>query len=97
MFRRGAISPETLACLERVEDWTRTRFAVPDDQLVLVAEEDGRVPGFPPRLTTVRFWTAPDDRYRFRLFKPACAVTEDDLPLAWLLPMLKDDGDPDCC
>jgi len=97
MFRRGGGQRGNLAHLDRIERWTRARFAVPDDQIVLVSEEEGRMPGFPPHLTTVLFWLAPDERYRFRIFKPAAEVEEADLPVAWLRPGLIDDGDADCC
>lgn len=97
MFSRRKAGRDTLAHLDRIEAWVRDRFGVPDDQIVLVSEEEGRVPGFPPRLTTVLFWMGRDDRYRFRVFKPAAEVERSDLPLAWLRPALVDDGDADCC
>ncbi len=96
MFRRLAGDPANLVHLQRIEASVRVRFAVPEGALVLVREEPGRLPGFPPRLTTVRFWIG-EDRYRLTLFKPPAEVTETDLPVAWLLPSLRDDGDADCC
>ncbi|WP_375257257.1 hypothetical protein [Citreimonas sp.] len=97
MFTTRSPARDTLEHLDRIEAWVRARFSVPDDQIVLVSEERGRVPGFPPRLTTVLFWMARDERYRFRVFKPAAQVDKSDLPLAWLRPALIDDGDADCC
>jgi nitrate reductase delta subunit len=63
----------------------------------MVLEGEGRLPGYPPRETTVLFWTDPGTRHRLRLFKAAEAVTEEDLPVRWLLPTLVDDGDGECC
>jgi nitrate reductase delta subunit len=97
MFQRLGGKPENLAHLERIEEAVRTRFRLPDDALVLVSEERSDTPGFPAHDTTVRFWTDPDRRYRLRIFKPVRDITPADLPVAWLLPSLLDDGDPDCC
>ncbi len=97
MFQRFGGRPGNLAHLDRVEALVRARFALAPDLLVLVAEERTRLPGFPPAETVVRFWTGPDTRYRLRFFKPAAGVAPADLPPAWLLPSLIDDGDPDCC
>jgi hypothetical protein len=36
-------------------------------------------------------------RCRFRIFKRAEEVRADDLPIRWLLPVLEDTGDLDCC
>lgn len=97
MFQRFAHRPDNIEYLHRIEGWTRARFAIAADQIVLVSEERGTLPGFPDRDTTIRFWTDPATRYRLRIFKPARDVCADDLPLAWLLPALIDDGEPDCC
>jgi len=97
MFQRLGGRPDNLIHLDRIEALVRARFAVPDDQIVLVSEEAPGVPGFPALDTTVRFWMERDARYRLRIFKPAAGVSEADLPVAWLLPSLIDDGDPDCC
>jgi hypothetical protein len=96
MFRRLAGDPGNLAHLQRIEASVRARFGLSEAALVLVREEPGRLPGFPPRLTAVRFWHG-GDRYRLTLFKPPAEVAETDLPVAWLLPSLRDDGDADCC
>lgn len=95
MFGSAARAPENRVHLERVELWTRERFALSPRDLVLVREERVRVPGFSSRQTTVRFWIG-SVRYRFVIFAPVSEVTESDLPVAWLLPGLLDDGD-NCC
>jgi hypothetical protein len=97
MFQRLGGRPENLAALDRIEGWTRARFGVPAGQIVLVSEEASGLPGFPARDVVVRFWLSREARYRFRVFKPARDVAEADLPVAWMLPALTDDGDPDCC
>jgi hypothetical protein len=97
MFQRFSQRPENLEYLGRIEAWTRARFGLVPDQIVLVTEESSGVPGFPACDTTVRFWTGTGARYRMRIFKPVRDVTGADLPPAWLMPSLLDDGAPDCC
>ena len=97
MFQRLGGRPENLNHLKRIEAAVRDRFGLSDDSLVLVSEERGQAPGFPPLDTQIRFWTDPKTRYRLRIVKPVRDITPSDLPVSWLLPSLKDDGDPDCC
>jgi nitrate reductase delta subunit len=80
----GKKSPEHYAALERIREWTLTRFSLPGDAGVLVSEVSCALPGCPPLETVVAFWTEPDKRYHFKMFKEAVEVTEDDLPFAWL-------------
>jgi nitrate reductase delta subunit len=79
--RKGAAH---LAAVERLKDWARVRFALGDDETVLVSEIARSLPGFPPLETVVAFWTVDGTRHHFNLFKPVEAVVEDDLPPAWL-------------
>lgn len=97
MFQRLGGRTGNLAQLDRIECLVRARFELDAADLVLVSEEPGRLPGFPPWDTTVRFWSGDGVRYRLRVFKPAAEVDAADLPVAWLLPGLIDDGEPDCC
>lgn len=97
MFQPLGGKPENFIHLDRIEGWTRSRFSLSDDQIVLVSMEELDIPGFPPEDTIVRFWTDKDSRYRFRIFKPVWAIIEADLPEYWMMPALIDDGDPDCC
>jgi len=86
------------AALERVRAWTRARFALADDVTIMVNELACSLPGCPPRETVVVFWTAPDRRHHFKVFKSAAAVVTDDLPPAWLKDALVvAEGDCDCC
>lgn len=86
------------AALERVRAWTRARFALADDVTVMVNELACSLPGCPPRETVVAFWTAPDRRHHFKIFKPAAAIVSEDLPPAWLKDALVvAEGDCDCC
>ena len=96
MFQRLAGDPRNLVHLHRIEAAVRDRFALVPDALVLVREDLTRLPGFPPREVVIRFWID-ETRYRLRIFRPAAEITGADLPVAWLLPGLIDDGDPDCC
>ena len=70
--------------LERIETWTRRRFSLPDDAVVMVSELACVVPGCPPLETVVVFWSADKTRHHFRMFKPVVDVVEEDLPFAWL-------------
>lgn len=97
MFRPLTADRADLDHLERIETWIRARFDLRARDLVLVSQEVSGQPGFPPLETVVLFWTGGGLRHRIRLFKPAAEVTEADLPVAWLLPSLVDDGDADCC
>ncbi len=92
-------SPTHLAAVERVEQWTRKRFTLGANSVVIAAEIKCQVPGCPPIETVIAFWTGDSTRYRFKIFKPVEAVIEDDLPVSWLLPSLIDYGDLgcDCC
>jgi len=90
--------PAHAAALARVREWTRERFALADDVVVVVTELACAVPGCPPIETVVVFWTAPERRHHFKVFKPVAAVTPDDLPPAWLKDALVvAQGDCDCC
>ena len=95
-FARNA--PVDGAALERVRGWTRVRFELGDDISVMVNELACALPGCPPRETVVAFWTAPERRHHFKIFKPAAEVVSDDLPPAWLKDALVvAEGDCDCC
>ena len=88
-FRKG---PDHLAATKRVTGWVRTRFALPDETVVLVSEVSCQLEGCPPIETVIAFWTDEDTRYRYKIFKPVADVTEEDLPPKWYLPALYDDG-----
>jgi len=80
----GKKTPEHYAALEQIRTWTMARFSLPEDAGVLVSEVSCALPGCPPLETVVAFWTEPEKRYHFKMFKEAVEVTEDDLPFAWL-------------
>jgi nitrate reductase delta subunit len=91
-------SPEHAMALARVRAWTRARFNLTEDATILVAEVSCKLPGCPPIETAVVFWTAPDRRHQFKLFKPVAEVVADDLPPPWLKDaLLGDDFGCDCC
>ncbi len=96
MFKRLGVKPGTLDGLTRLESVVRMHFAVGEDELVLVSEDQGIKPGFPPLETNVIFWRE-NTRYRLKLFKSVGAVEITDLPPRWMLPSLEDDGTADCC
>jgi hypothetical protein len=86
-FRRKP--PGHAAAAERVREWTRARFALPDDATIMVAEFTCAVPGCPPLETLIAFWIE-SARHHFKVFKPVEEVAEDDLPPAWLKGALAD-------
>ena len=77
-------NPAHVQALERIREWTRARFKLPEDAGILVTEVECKLPGCPPIETVVAFWENPERRYHFKMFKTAPEVTEDDLPFAWL-------------
>lgn len=84
---------------ERVRAWTRERFALPDDAAILVTQLACGLPGCPPLETVVAFWTAPERRHRFKVFKPVAELRPEDLPYAWMKDALcvQDDLGGECC
>lgn len=91
--RKGAAH---LDAVERLKDWTRGRFGLAEEAIVLVSEIARALPGFPPLETVVAFWTADGTRHHFTVFKPAGQVREDDLPPAWLREALSAPRGIDC-
>ena len=83
MLRFSKKSPGHGAAVDQVRDWTRARFALTDDDTVMVSELACGVPGCPPIETHLVFWTAAG-RHHFKIFKPLAAVVEDDLPPAFM-------------
>ena len=103
-------APEQLAAIARVEAWARARFALSDDDTMLVTELACAVPGCPPVETVIAFWTrAPGwpaggateqpRRYHLKVFKPVASVVEDDLPPGWMKRELAvpEDYECSCC
>jgi hypothetical protein len=90
--------PGDRAALDRVRGWTRARFALTDDETVMVSEVACGVPGCPPIETHLVFWTE-RGRHHTKIFKPLAEVTEDDLPPAFMKNALivLDGADVDCC
>jgi hypothetical protein len=76
-------TPERLEAASRLKAWTRARFSLPADSIILVSELESAAPGFPPLSTVVAFWSAERKHYHWRIFKPLEEVVEDDLPPAW--------------
>ncbi|MDQ6618805.1 MAG: hypothetical protein M3Z31_03770 [Pseudomonadota bacterium] len=73
-----------LQSVERIQTWTRDRFNLPPESAVFVSEIACSLPGCPPLETVVGFWTEPERRHHFKIFKPLHAIVADDLPPAWL-------------
>lgn len=92
-FNRRANSEVT----QRIKDWTRSRFMLDADETVFVAEIACGLPGCPPLETIVAFWTAPDRRHSFKVFKPLAKVLEGDLPPSWMKDAILADETADCC
>ena len=64
-------SPVQLDALNRIEAWTRARFALAPEEVVLVSELACALPGCPPLETVVAFWTLDKTRHHFKVFKRA--------------------------
>jgi hypothetical protein len=60
-------SPEQLAALDRVRNWTRARFALSEEAAIVVAEVACGLPGCPPVETVVAFWAAGDTWRQFKV------------------------------
>ena len=91
-------SPKRSAALDRVREWVRGRFNLPDDAAILVAEVACALPGCPPLETVIAFWSD-ERRHHFKVFKPVTEVVCDDLPPSWYKGALAvpDDFECDCC
>jgi len=96
MFRRLGSAKDTLGDISRVEGLVRERFRIPNAEIILVSEDPGTKPGFPPKETNVIFWKD-EKRYRLKIFAPVSYVTSSDIPIVWLLPSLEDTGEEGCC
>lgn len=96
MFRRLGPQKGILDDIIRIEGLVRDRFRIDPSDIVLVSQDEGTKPGFPPLETNVIFWKG-KTRYRLKVFAPAAQVTARDLPVDWLLPVLEDTGESGCC
>lgn len=96
MFRRLEPEKDTLEDITRIEALVRERFGIGESDIILVSQDPGTKPGFPPYETNVIFWKD-DRRYRLKIFAPVSRVRSSDLPVDWLLPSLEDTGDAGCC
>jgi hypothetical protein len=96
MFRRLGPARDTLEDITRVEALVREQFRISEDEIILVSEDPGTKPGFPPIETNVIFWKG-DKRYRLKIFTPVSQVSDANLPIRWLLPSLEDTGEGGCC
>lgn len=83
-FGSSRKGPGHLEAVERLKDWTRGRFALAADEVIVVSEMAGSLPGFPPLTTVIGFWTVEGTRHQFKVFKRVEEVVESDLPPAWL-------------
>jgi len=83
----------------RIREWTRARFGLPGEAMIVVSERACAIPGGPPFETVVAFWTGAETRHHFRIFKPVADIAADDLPFAWLKDALAQPPDfvCDCC
>lgn len=95
-LRRGAAQAEAA---QRLAAWTRQRFGLGDEAVVMASEVACGLPGCPPLETVVVFWSAQGQRHRYKVFKPLTQVEEEDLPYRWLLRALAapEGYDEDCC
>src|SRR5829696_4534004 len=71
-------TPEHRQAIERVQDWTRERFSLPQDAPVLASELACSVPGCPPLEPVIVCWTEGGELGPFKVFKPVERVELDD-------------------
>ena len=93
-------SPEHLQALDRVKEWTRERFSLPEEAAIMVLEVSCTIPGCPPLETVIAFWSDDKTRHDFKIFKRTEEIVADDLPPAWLRNSLISEEDGiscDCC
>jgi hypothetical protein len=95
-FDPGRKGVPHLDAVERLKDWTRERFALRDDETIVVTEAKATLPGCPPLETLVAFWTADGTRHHFKVFKAVEAVALADVPPAWLRASLAYSGGIEC-
>ncbi|MGZ5113445.1 MAG: hypothetical protein ACXWGX_14420 [Usitatibacter sp.] len=88
--------PGHLVAVERLKDWTRARFALAPDEVIVVSEMARSLPGYPPLETVVGFWTAGASRHHFTVFKRVEEVVESDLPPRWMKDALADSEGIEC-
>jgi hypothetical protein len=81
--------PARRETVERVQAWTRARFALGGDVAISVAQVECRIPGCPPLETVVSFWDADGKRYHFKIFKRLEELREADLPFTWMKEALQ--------
>ena len=81
---RAGNRTDRVDAVERVKDWTRQRFNLDEDAIVIVTESVPKLPGYPALQTSVSFWPRPRERHHFAIYKPATDVVENDLPPAWM-------------
>jgi nitrate reductase delta subunit len=98
MMRSFKRRPEHSAALDRVRDWTRDRFKLAPDEVIMVSQVSCTIPGCAPIETLVVFWTE-QGRHHFKIFKPVADVVEDDLPPAFMKNALVaiEGIDCECC
>src|SRR5688500_6875984 len=72
-----------LEAVERVKEWTRARFGLGNEPIVLT-EAVGVLPGFPAHETLVAFWGDGGKRHHFKVFKRVEEIDEDDIPPAFM-------------
>ena len=96
MFRRFGSADDTLGDISRVEALVRAQYSVDESEIILVSQDPGFKPGFPPVETNVIFFKN-ETRYRLKIFSPVAQVMQKDLPIGWLLPSLEDIGEGECC
>lgn len=91
-------SPQHIAAIGRVREWTRERFALDHDTAILVAEIACTVPGCPPLETVIAFWSG-ERRHHTKVFKPVAEVVAEDLPPCWMKDAIAvpDDFECTCC
>ncbi len=73
---RKTIEPEQL---DRIKDWARVCWDLPEDTTVMVTELECREPGCPPIETVIALLEGPGRRRQYKIHKPAADVSHSDV------------------
>ncbi len=73
---RRTIDPEQA---ERIKDWTRANWSLPESVTVMVTELECREPGCPPIETVIAVLEGPGNTRQYKIHKSAAQVSRHDV------------------
>jgi hypothetical protein len=98
MLKSARPNAGQIAAVRQIKNWTRERFTLTGDMVVVVSELECGAPGCPPLETVVTFWTDENHRHAFKVFKPITKVQLEDFPPYWMKrAIISTSDDLSCC